>query len=193
MTKRIVDRSNFRKVPTDGIGGRFGALFRYPYNAAPASHRSPAMPSLPKPSLFLLLTAALLGACGEVEDNRPGQPVKQRQTAFKEIVKAFEPMGVMLRKDRYEADKFAALAGELVARREAPWSHFGPDTLYPPSKATAEVWQKPAEFEKNRQAFIAATDTLLAAAKLKDKAQVEKAYDAVHEACKTCHKQFKER
>ncbi len=25
------------------------------------------------------------------------------------------------------------------------------------------------------------------------KAQVEKAYDAVHEACKTCHKQFKER
>jgi cytochrome c556 len=53
--------------------------------------------------LFLLSTVALLAACGEVEDTRPGQPVKTRQTAFKEIVKAFEPMGVMLRENRYDA------------------------------------------------------------------------------------------
>ena len=46
--------------------------------------------------LFFLLTAAMLTGCGEVEDTRPGQPVKQRQVAFKEIVKTFEPMGVML-------------------------------------------------------------------------------------------------
>jgi cytochrome c556 len=143
--------------------------------------------------LFFLLTAALLAGCGEVEDTRPGQPVKQRQMAFKEIVKTFEPMGVMLRKDRYDADKFLPLAEALIAKRDGPWSHFGADTNYPPTKATPEVWKQPAEFEKNKQAFIAATDALLAAAKNKDKAQVEKNYDAVHEACKTCHKQFKER
>jgi cytochrome c556 len=142
---------------------------------------------------FLLLTAAMLAACGEVEDTRPGQPVKHRQMAFKEIVKAFEPMGVMLRKDRYVADKFLPLAETLIAKREGPWSHFGADTNYPPTKATADVWKQPEQFAKDKQAFIAATDTLLAAAQSKDKAQVEKAYDAVHEACKTCHKQFKER
>jgi cytochrome c556 len=143
--------------------------------------------------LFLLSTVALLAACGEVEDTRPGQPVKTRQTAFKEIVKAFEPMGVMLRENRYDADKFAAHAERLLARRDGPWSHFGPDTNYPPTKATPDVWQQPEQFEKDKQAFLAATDALLAAARSKDKAQSEAAYDKVHEACKTCHKQFKER
>jgi cytochrome c556 len=143
--------------------------------------------------LFCLLTAAMLTACGEVEDTRPGQPVKHRQVAFKEIVKTFEPMGVMLRKETYKADKFLPMAEALVAKRDGPWAHFGADTNYPPSKSTAEVWKQPEEFEKNKKAFITATDALLVAAQSKDKAQVEKAYDAVHEACKTCHKQFKER
>jgi len=135
----------------------------------------------------------MLAACGEVEDTRPGQPVKQRQMAFKEMVKAFEPMGVMLRDGRYEADKFTVQAERLVAKRDAPWSHFGPDTNYPPTKATPDVWKQPEQFEKDKQAFIATTDTLLTAAKSKNKAQVEEAYEAVHQACKTCHKQFKER
>jgi cytochrome c556 len=108
--------------------------------------------------LFLLSTVALLAACGEVEDTRPGQPVKTRQTAFKEIVKAFEPMGVMLRENRYDADKFAMHAERLMARRDGPWSHFGPDTNYPPTKATPEVWKQAEQFEKDKQAFLAATD-----------------------------------
>jgi cytochrome c556 len=146
-------------------------------------------------SLFCLgLAFALaLTGCGEVEDTRPGQPVKQRQMAFKEIVKAFEPMGVMLRKGRYDADKFLPMAEKLIEKRDGPWSHFGPDTNYPPTKATAELWKQSEEFAKDKQAFLTATDTLLAAAQRKDKAQVEMAYDLVHEACKTCHKQFKER
>jgi cytochrome c556 len=143
--------------------------------------------------LLFLLTTALLAGCGEVEDTRPGQPVKHRQMAFKEIVKAFEPMGVMLRKGDYNADKFLPMAEALLAKRDGPWAHFGPDTNYPPTKATSEVWKQPEEFEKDKKAFIAATDGLLAAAQSKDKVQVEKAYDAVHDACKTCHKQFKER
>ena len=143
--------------------------------------------------IFFLLTAVLLAGCGEVEDTRPGQPVKHRQVAFKEIVKTFEPMGVMLRKGEYNADKFLPMAEALVAKRDGPWAHFGADTNYPPSKSTSEVWKQPEEFEKDKKAFIAATDALLVAAQSKDEARVEKAYDAVHEACKTCHKQFKER
>ena len=142
---------------------------------------------------LVLLSATLLAACGEPEDTRPGQPVKQRQTAFKDIIKSFEPMGVMLRKGSYDAERIEKFTAELIAKRDLPWSHFGPDTHYPPTKATAEVWSKPAEFEQEKQAFIAATDKLQAAVQSKDKAQVSAAYDAVHDSCKSCHKTFKAR
>lgn len=146
---------------------------------------------------FGLLAGAcllVLGACGgEVEDTRPGQPVKTRQVAFKEMLRVFEPMGKMLRTDRYEADKFAALAAELLQKQEAPWSHFGPDTNYPPTKAKAEVWQQPAKFEEEKQAFFKATAALDKAAKSRVKADVQQAYDKTYEACKSCHRTFKEK
>jgi len=151
------------------------------------------MNQLLKTGLFLLSTAALLAACGEAEDTRPGQPVKQRQQAFKEIIKVFEPMGVMLRKERYEADRFLSFAEQLHAKREAPWSHFGPDTLYPPSDAKAELWQQPQQFEQDKQAFLQASEALLCAAQSKDKARIQTAYDSVHNSCKTCHDHFKAR
>jgi cytochrome c556 len=151
------------------------------------------MSQLAKTGLALIAATMLLAACGEPEDTRPGQPVKQRQTAFKEIIKTFEPMGVMLRKGSYDADRFDKLTSELIAKRDLPWSHFGPDTNYPPTKATGDVWSQPAEFDKDKQAFLAATDKLEAAVKARDKAQVEAAYEAVHDSCKTCHKQFKAR
>lgn len=148
---------------------------------------------MPRMIPALLLSLLTLAACGEVEDTRPGQPVKQRQTAFKEIIKVFEPMGTMLRTNRYDADRFAMLATELVARRDAPWTHFGPDTNYPPTKAKAAVWSNAAEFEQERQAFLLATDALLAAAKGKQLAPIEAAYKKTYETCQSCHKGFKEK
>jgi cytochrome c556 len=149
--------------------------------------------SMPKPFAPLLFIILALSACSEVEDTRPGQPVKQRQQAFKEIIKSFEPMGTMLRTDRYQADKFTALAEELKARRDGPWSHFGPDTNYPPTKAKPAVWTQTAEFEKNRQAFFAATDDLVIAARSKEAGRIEAAYKTTYETCQTCHKIFKEK
>lgn len=142
-----------------------------------------------------LALAALVGltACGEVEDTRPGQPVKTRQTAFKEIIRTFEPMGVMLREKRYEEEKFLAMAKRLIERRDAPWSHFGPDTFYPPTKASERVWQEPERFEQARQQFFTATDKLLVAAQSKDLPSIEKAYEAAYASCKNCHDPFKAR
>ena len=145
-------------------------------------------------SLILLSAATLLTACsGEVEDTRPGQPVKTRQMAFKDIIRSFEPMGVMLRTNTYDADKFLKLATELVAKRDAPWAHFGADTDYPPTKATPEVWAQPEKFEQQRRAFIAATDSLLAAAQSKDDKQLAAPYKTLYATCQDCHKIFKKR
>ncbi len=143
-------------------------------------------------TLFFLLTVGGLAACGEVADTRPGQPVKSRQMAFKEIVKHFEPMGVMLRKGQFNAERFASLAAAFKERQAAPWPHFGPDTNYPPTKATAEVWAQPDAFEKERQAFLAAGDRLVAAAQTQDRDRVVVAYEVLHDTCKHCHRQFKQ-
>lgn len=143
---------------------------------------------------LLVVTVGGLAACNPVvEDTRPGQPVKTRQVAFKEMLKVFEPMGTMLRTDRYQPEKFAALAAELMTKRDAPWRHFAADTHYPPTKAKAEVWSQAEPFERERQAFMAATDELLVAAQSKDAVVAQKAYFKVYDVCQSCHKRFKEK
>ena len=131
-------------------------------------------------------------ACGEPADTRPGQPVAHRRAAFEKILHAFEPMGVQLRNHQYKAEPFLERAKELASVKEGPWEYFGPDTNYPPTHATAKVWSEPAQFDKERKAFLAAADRLLLAADSRDEARVTEAYEAVHEQCRSCHKVFKE-
>ena len=143
---------------------------------------------------ILLLSLALpllLTACGEPADTLPDKPVTQRRAAFNTILKAFEPMGMMLRDKRYDADAFARMADEFSRLRDQPWAHFGADTNYPPTKAKPAVWEKPAEFEQRRQEFTAATERLLAAAAARNEAEARSTYAAVQDSCKACHNDFR--
>jgi len=142
----------------------------------------------------LLLAVLLLSACGgEPEDTRPGQPVAHRRAAFKEMIKSFEPMGVMFRSGKFNAGKFQLLVNELMARREAPWPYFQPDTLYPPSHAKPQVWSEADKFARSKQDFFDATDRLAAVAATQDARVAEEAFRAVEATCKECHQAFKER
>jgi cytochrome c556 len=143
-------------------------------------------------SLVLVsLLPFLLAACGEPQDTRPGQPVAHRKAAFKEILNAFEPMGVQLRDEGYKPDVFLAKAKELDSVKDKPWSYFQADTNYPPTEATDKVWSDSQQFEHDRQAFIDATSRLVVVAQSKDIKQVAPAYEALHDTCRTCHKTFK--
>lgn len=141
--------------------------------------------------MFLLLPALLLPACGPVEDTRPGQPVAARQKAFKAMMRSFEPMGVQLREQRYEPETFLKHARELAQLKDAPWPHFGPDTYYPPTKASEMVWQAAEKFTAERDQFLLRTDALLQAAESRDEKLIAPAYEAVHESCRSCHKGFR--
>ena len=144
-------------------------------------------------SFFAIIALPLLlTACGEPEDTRPGQPVTQRRAAFKEILKSFEPMGVQLRNQRYDAKQFSLLANNLNKAKDGPWSHFGPDTNYPPTKAKAAVWSEPEKFETSRQSFFKAAEALVVVAEGHDVKQISVAYEALHDTCRSCHKRFKE-
>jgi len=139
------------------------------------------------PMVFL----GLAGCGGPVEDTRPGQPVNTRQEAFKSMLRSFEPMGVMLRTNEYNPERFLQHATHLMQLRDKPWPLFGPDTNYPPTKAKPTVWSQPEAFERERLAFFAAMDALYAAALTRERAQVEPAYFRVYDTCESCHEGFK--
>jgi cytochrome c556 len=139
--------------------------------------------------LVSLAVPFVLAACGpNVEDTHPGQPVKHRQDAFKQLLRAFEPYGVMLRTHQYDAAKMARLHDPLAASLDAPWGYFGPDTDYPPSKAKPELWQRPEEFARDKERFLSAARALIAA---QTEAEAQAAYVTARDACSSCHKAFR--
>lgn len=148
---------------------------------------------MPLPALLAITIAALkLAACSQtVQDTLPGQPIKHRQEAFKEILRSFEPMGTMLRTDRYEAEPFIDMAEGLLARRDAPWPHFVAGSFQPPTRAKEAVWSRAEAFDAKRADFIAATDALLGAAHSRSLADVRTAYRAVEHTCRSCHDDFR--
>jgi cytochrome c556 len=147
--------------------------------------------TMPRLLALLLLPLILLSACSDPEDTHPGQPVAHRRAIFKEILREFEPMGTMLHDDTYDAQRFAEQAAKLKDLRDRPWQYFAPDTQYPPSRALDTVWSKPAEFEAHRQAFLTATDKLLALSGTKDKKEAATTYQTVEKTCRDCHSEFK--
>lgn len=144
-----------------------------------------------KTALLVALIPLALAACGEPPDNHPDKPVTHRRDAFQKILKAFEPMGMQLRKNQYNADKFITQAKDLAALKDGPWQYFGPGTNYPPTHANDKPWSEPEKFEAARQAFFKATAQMVAATESRDQKQVTVAYDALHDTCRDCHKAFK--
>ena len=147
------------------------------------------------PNKFLYaapLLALTLAACsGPVEDTLPGQPIKHRQDAFNQILLSFEPMGVMLRTNRYQAEPFLDMATRLVELREGPWAYFTAGSFQPPTRAKEAVWARADAFEHQRQAFIDATDALLQAAHSGELDGVRSAYAAVEATCRSCHADYR--
>jgi cytochrome c556 len=143
------------------------------------------------PLLIAALTSVMLTACGEAADTHPGQPVSERRAAFKKILLAFEPMGVQLRDKQYDPDRFIALAAKLGQVKNGPWSYFGDDSNYPPTRAKASVWSDSDRFADARRDFLQTTDRLVLVAESRDEAKVAAAYEAIADSCRSCHQAFR--
>lgn len=155
---------------------------------APDSGRPLTRPAL---ALSVFCLSVFLAACGEPPDTHPGQPVTQRRAAFSALVKEFEPLGQLLRKGNPDPRALKARTEAFNQLREAPWAHFTPDSNYPPTRATAAVWERPADFERLKAAFLKGSDALAAAGQSGDVARVKTAYEAVHDTCRECHRSFR--
>lgn len=140
---------------------------------------------------FVLALATGLAGCDQPD---PNSPAFKRRQAFKQIVRAAEPLGKMARgKDPYQPDTFAERAHELQQVAGLPWDHFPPPqpTDREKTRALPAIWQRPAEFEAKRQDFVAAVSGVVAAGDARSLDRVRPAVEKLENACMSCHKAFR--
>jgi cytochrome c556 len=142
---------------------------------------------------LVLLACLLLASCGHNDvDTHKGQPVTKRKLIFKEILRSFEPMGLVIRgRNPYDQAEFLQYANKLQTLSTQPWQYFGPDSNYSPTRAKPDVWDKPVEFKQAQQKFINAAAKLNATAKTGDFDAIHRDFAAVEDSCKSCHQQFR--
>ena len=70
---------------------------------------------------------------------------------------------------------------------------FPKDSDFGETRAKAEIWTKSAEFEKASKDAEKAAKAFLAAVKSNDQAAVTETFSDFAEACKGCHKKFREK
>ncbi len=142
--------------------------------------------------LLAAVCLTLLSACGPQEDTHPGQPVTKREAIFKENLRTFEAMGLMVRdKEPYSSKDFLANAQKLKELSTQPWVYFTPGSDYAPSRALPAVWQQPEAFKHAQETFIVAAAQLVDVAKSGNLDQIKPIYNQVKESCAACHHDFR--
>lgn len=139
------------------------------------------------------LSVLALSACfGQIEDKHPDQVLTKRVALFKQFTRALEPIGLVVSGRReFKKDEFVAMVQELQILSTKPWPYFTADGNYPPTHAKAAVWEDPAAFKAAQDKYLASVNALVAVAPGGDMPAIKSASEAVGEACKACHKQFR--
>ncbi|QLQ31719.1 MAG: cytochrome c [Candidatus Thiothrix singaporensis] len=133
----------------------------------------------------------LFSACQE-KDTHPGQPVTKREHIFRESLRNFRAMTLMVQdKEPFSPQEFLEYAQQLKALSPQPWEHFPPGSDYSPSRALPAVWQQPEAFKQAQEKFMTAAGQLAEVAQSGDLARIRPAYDQVEESCSACHHDFR--
>ncbi len=147
-------------------------------------------------AFFLSMALATLSACSETpQDTRPGQPVATRQAAFKEMVRTFEPMGVMLRQGPFDEARFREHFARFRSTVDKPWPHFAEDTCYPPAKVTPAACSDLKGLQRRAEAFreaVAALEAVLAESSVSADA-LRAPYERVYQTCQDCHREYRKK
>ena len=143
--------------------------------------------------LAAVLTAAVLAACGGGAGGESGKgPISEaRTTAFKTMMPEYSSMGKMVKGDEtYDVEKFKAAAATFTENARKPFEHFASDPQGN-GDSLPSVWEKPTEFEAEREKFLAAVDDLNTKAQAGNLEAIKVAYGNVGASCKSCHDAFR--
>ncbi|MFV2029838.1 c-type cytochrome [Neisseria sp. S1] len=149
-----------------------------------------------KTALVLLNSTLVfaLTACGS--GGTSGEPAKgpiseARTTAFKAMMPNFSSMGKMVKgEEPYDVEKFKTAAAAFAEDSKKPFEHFqkdeqGDGDLLP------VTWEKPDEFNAQKEKFAAAVAELNAQAQTGNLEAIKVAYGNVGASCKSCHDTFR--
>jgi cytochrome c556 len=142
----------------------------------------------------VLLVAAILSVSGAALAIDAQAAHEAREAFYKDMGKNFKALHEALKSDNPSTDdikKFAAVIGGKAGKIPALFPAGTGSDSGVKTGAKPEIWQKWDEFQKDAGAFDGAAQALDAAARSGDIPTVKKAFEAVGEACKTCHETFR--
>ena len=143
--------------------------------------------------LAAVLTAGILTACGggAGAGSAKGPISEERKKANKTMMPEYSSMGKMVKGDEtYNVDQFKAAAATFSENARKPFDHFASDPQGN-GDSLPSVWEKPAEFNAERDKFLAAVDDLNAKAQAGNLEEIKVAYGNVGASCKSCHDAFR--
>jgi cytochrome c556 len=151
------------------------------------------MPKSKLISCALIAVAVSLTSCKDSpKDTHPQQLVSKRQAIFKDFTRTLEPMGLVARgRNPYNPREFNQSALDLQRLSTLPWAYFTVDGNYPPTRAKPDVWQRPADFKKSQDQYLAAIAELVKASEGGDMETIRPAINQVEKGCKSCHDLFR--
>lgn len=146
-------------------------------------------------SLGLATLGALAGASAALAQAEQ-KAIEDRQALFKEIDKAFKPVGEMVkRKQPYDAAIVQDSAAKLATLAPKIPDAFKVDTHAVEgvkTKARDNIWTNLPDFKAKADALVKSLDGLAAAGKAGDEKALRPAFAAVGKACSACHDNYKD-
>ncbi len=129
------------------------------------------------------------------QDAKPDRAIKYRQSVLRAMDYNFDILAAMVKGEMPPNKELAAQSAMFVDQlAHMPWSAFGPGTDQgAPTKAKPDIWKDPDKFKSLQNDLMAATAKLAASAKSGDVAQWKGDFSAVSDACRNCHRSFRER
>ena len=125
-------------------------------------------------------------------ENDPERPVYHRQEAFKKILRDFEPLGLMHRKEiKMNLIEYQKLAENLKKSQNEPWGYFKENTFYPPSRSKENIISENNIFLAEIEIYKNSVENLNLSAQKGDEKEMEFSYNALHNSCRSCHKKFR--
>lgn len=114
--------------------------------------------------------------------------VKERMDRFKESKETMKALKGALD----DPARVEVLGQDLLAWAQEMTDYFPPDSNPAPSEARDRIWEEFDAFKKLASEYAEATQAMIDTARAGETDQIPTAYRNVGQACKNCHKKYKE-
>jgi cytochrome c556 len=143
------------------------------------------------------LAAMLLGAFCFTPlqaDEAQEKAIEYRQSVYTVVNWNFKPMGAMIKGEKpYNAAEFQRMAENVAFMSKLAAEGFipGSDAKAGETEAKDDIWKKPDEFKDKMADFKRTSAELATASKSGDLNAIKPLFNKTADACKACHKAFR--